>query len=86
MKRERHFGRPSNLAACELELSNIQKAISQTIGRQRGHIVYCLEGEFITEQENGEKTVLKKGMTYVVSDDLSSHRSIAEKRREIVNY
>jgi len=45
---------------------------------QRGHIVYCLEGEFITEQENGEKTVLKKGMTYVVSDDLSSHRSIAE--------
>jgi hypothetical protein len=24
---------------------------------------------------NGEEFVLKKGMTYVVSDDLSSHRS-----------
>ena len=40
-----------------------------------GHIVHCLEGEFISELEQGEKFVLKKGMTYVVSDDMSSHRS-----------
>lgn len=45
---------------------------------QKGHIVHCLEGEFITEQENGEKFTLKKGMTYIVSDELSSHRSITE--------
>lgn len=45
---------------------------------QKGHIVYCLEGEFVTERENGEKTVLKEGMTYVVSDEQGSHRSIAE--------
>jgi quercetin dioxygenase-like cupin family protein len=45
---------------------------------QKGHIVHCLEGEFTTEQENGEKITLKKGMTYVVSDELSSHRSITE--------
>lgn len=42
---------------------------------QKGHIVHCLEGELITEQENGERYILKQGMTYVVSDDLSSHRS-----------
>lgn len=42
---------------------------------KKGHIVHCLEGEFISELENGDKSVLKKGMTYVVSDDLSSHRS-----------
>ena len=44
----------------------------------KGHIVHCLEGELITEQENGERYVLKQGMSYVVSDNLSSHRSLAE--------
>lgn len=42
---------------------------------QKGHIVHCLEGEFINELENGEKTIMSKGNTYVVSDTLSSHRS-----------
>jgi hypothetical protein len=42
---------------------------------QKGHIVHCLEGEFISELQNGEKSLLTEGMTYVVSDDLSSHRS-----------
>lgn len=42
---------------------------------QKGHIVYCLEGEFNSELQTGEKVTLKKGMSYVVSDDLSSHRS-----------
>ncbi len=44
---------------------------------QRGHIVYCLEGEFISELQNGEEFILTKGMSYVVSDDASSHRSIS---------
>jgi hypothetical protein len=42
---------------------------------QKGHIVHCLEGEFVSELQNGEIFILKKGMTYVVSDDMSSHRS-----------
>jgi hypothetical protein len=42
---------------------------------KKGHIVHCLEGEVCSELENGGKAILKKGMTYVVSDDLSSHRS-----------
>ncbi|HEX2969606.1 MAG TPA: DHCW motif cupin fold protein [Bacteroidales bacterium] len=45
---------------------------------RKGHIVHCLEGEFISEMQNGEKFILKKGMTYVVSDELSSHRSYSE--------
>lgn len=44
----------------------------------KGHIVHCLEGQFISELENGEKFSLHKGMTYIVSDDLSSHRSFTE--------
>ena len=42
---------------------------------RKGHIVYCLEGEFVSELESGERFTLSKGMSYVVSDDLSSHRS-----------
>ena len=44
---------------------------------QKGHIVHCLEGTFISELSTGEKVTLTKGDTYVVSDDLSSHRSIS---------
>ena len=44
----------------------------------KGHIVHCIEGEFVSELKNGEKYVFTKGMTYVVSDELSSHRSITE--------
>jgi quercetin dioxygenase-like cupin family protein len=51
---------------------------------QKGHIVHCLEGELITEHENGETYILKQGMTYVVSDNLSSHRSIAEREVKLL--
>jgi hypothetical protein len=46
---------------------------------QKGHIVHCLEGEFVNEQESGERTVMRKGMTYVVSDGAGSHRSRTER-------
>jgi hypothetical protein len=46
---------------------------------QKGHIVHCLEGEFVSELENGEVITLSKGMTYVVSDNRSSHRSVSAK-------
>ena len=45
---------------------------------QKGHIVYCLEGSFVSELENGESVVLTAGMMYVVSDGLISHRSSTE--------
>jgi hypothetical protein len=45
---------------------------------KKGHIVHCLQGKFTSEMENGDKFHLAEGMTYVVSDDLSSHRSVTE--------
>jgi hypothetical protein len=45
---------------------------------QKGHIVHCLDGEFISELKTGEKIKLTKGETYVVSDELSSHRSVSQ--------
>ena len=40
--------------------------------------MYCLQGEVINELKNGSKSTLTKGMSYIVSDGLSSHRSITE--------
>src|SRR5271166_6437264 len=45
---------------------------------QKGHILYCLEGEFTTEMEGGDSFQLAKGMGYIVSDELSSHRSVTK--------
>ena len=45
---------------------------------QKGHIVHCIEGAFDSELQNGKKVHLSAGMTYVVSDDLSSHKSYSE--------
>ena len=44
----------------------------------KGHIVHCLEGEVTSELLEKESSWLKKGMTYVVSDEMSSHRSRTE--------
>ena len=44
---------------------------------QKGHVVHCLEGEFITELSTGEKISLSKNQSYIVSDGLSSHRSFS---------
>jgi quercetin dioxygenase-like cupin family protein len=44
---------------------------------QKGHIVHCLDGEFVCEMEGGGAFTLKKGMTFVVSDEVSSHRSVS---------
>jgi quercetin dioxygenase-like cupin family protein len=42
---------------------------------QRGHILYVLEGELVTELECGGSVVLHQGTSYQVSDGRSSHRS-----------
>jgi hypothetical protein len=45
---------------------------------KKGHIVHCLEGAFISELANGESVALCAGMSYVVSDELSAHRSLSD--------
>jgi hypothetical protein len=51
---------------------------------QKGHVVHCLEGEVFNEQENGKEFNLKEGMSYVVTDDMSSHRSRTEKKVKLL--
>ena len=41
----------------------------------RGHILFVLEGELITEIQGGSAHTLTAGMSYQVSDDVAPHRS-----------
>ena len=45
---------------------------------EKGHIVHCLEGEVVNERQGAPSSWLTKGMSYVVSDELSSHRSVTK--------
>jgi hypothetical protein len=42
---------------------------------EKGHVVYCLEGSFTSKLKSGEVFHLSANMSYVVSDNLSSHQS-----------
>ena len=41
----------------------------------RGHILFVLEGELLTEIQGGASHTLTAGMSYQVSDDIAPHRS-----------
>jgi quercetin dioxygenase-like cupin family protein len=41
----------------------------------KGHIIYCIEGQMETELQDGRKYMLTKGMTYQVGDNNEAHRT-----------
>lgn len=41
----------------------------------KGHILLCLEGELLSELEDGRTFLLKPGMSYQVADGAEPHRS-----------
>ena len=41
----------------------------------RGHVIYVLEGELVSELKDGRTFVLTPGMSYQVADDKEPHRS-----------
>lgn len=44
-----------------------------------GHIVYCVEGEFISHLKDGTQHLITKGMSYQATDDPDNpHRSTTE--------
>jgi hypothetical protein len=43
----------------------------------KGHILLCLEGELMTELQDGRTFSLKAGMSYQVADNAEPHRSFA---------
>ena len=45
----------------------------------KGHIIYCIDGEMTTELKDGRKLALRKDMSYIVGDNSESHRTFTEK-------
>lgn len=46
----------------------------------KGHVVFCVEGEFVSHLKDGNQYLLTKGMSYQTSDDhLNPHLSESEK-------
>ncbi|MEW5772335.1 MAG: DHCW motif cupin fold protein [Thermodesulfobacteriota bacterium] len=44
----------------------------------KGHILLCLQGELVTELEDGRTFTLTPGMSYQVADNAEPHRSKTE--------
>lgn len=42
---------------------------------EKGHIIFCIDGEMTTELQDGSTHLLSKGMSYQVGDKSSSHRT-----------
>jgi quercetin dioxygenase-like cupin family protein len=45
---------------------------------RKGHILLILEGELVSETEDGKENILKPGMSYQVADEVMPHRSHTE--------
>jgi hypothetical protein len=41
----------------------------------KGHVLLCLEGELLTELQDGRVFTLRPGMSYQVADNAEPHRS-----------
>ena len=42
---------------------------------RKGHIIHCLEGELLSDLEDGRVMKLEAGMSYIVGDNCEAHRS-----------
>lgn len=42
---------------------------------RKGHILLCLDGELLTELDDGRRFTLRPGMSYQVADQAEAHRS-----------
>jgi hypothetical protein len=45
---------------------------------EKGHLLFVLEGEILSEVKGSKSVSMTKGMSYQVSDGLSSHRSYSK--------
>jgi quercetin dioxygenase-like cupin family protein len=51
---------------------------------QKGHLLFVIEGEMTTELVDGQLFTMQTGVSYQVSDDLSSHRSFTENGAKLI--
>ncbi len=51
---------------------------------KRGHLLFVLEGELVTELDDGREFVLTPEMSYQVAEDVNPHRSHTEKGAKLL--
>jgi hypothetical protein len=51
---------------------------------EKGHLVHCIEGNLVNELREGSNSILKPGTSYIVSDELSSHRSVTKEGAKLL--
>jgi len=73
-------------AYCTFEMGNIRvRMVEYTPGYladhwcSRGHVLLVMEGELVTELDDGRKFILTPGTSYQVADNVNPHRSYTEK-------
>jgi len=77
-----HPGETGSAAWKTIEVGNIRvRMVEYTPGYvadhwcSRGHVLFVLEGELVTELQDGRKFTLGPGMSYQVATDAEPHRS-----------
>ncbi|MCK7521976.1 MAG: DHCW motif cupin fold protein [Ignavibacteriales bacterium] len=72
-------GKRSFLEILELGWLSIHGVIKQIIACDKGHVIYCIDGEMTTELKDGRKITLRKGMSYIVGDGSQAHKTFTDK-------
>jgi hypothetical protein len=77
-----HPGAPGTASWRTLDVGNVRvRLVKYSAGYvadhwcRRGHVVFVVDGELITELSDGRRTTLAAGQSYVVADDDGEHRS-----------
>lgn len=77
-----HPGETGSATWRTLEIGNVRvRTVTYSPGYladhwcSRGHVLYVLEGELVTELEDGRVFTLKPGMSYQVATGAEPHRS-----------
>jgi hypothetical protein len=77
-----HPGQTGMASWRTLEVGNIRvRMVEYTPGYladhwcSKGHVLLVLEGELVTELQNGDAHILRAGMSYQVADHAEPHRS-----------
>ncbi len=85
-----HAGDPGTATWRTVEVGNVRvRIVEYSPGYvadhwcERGHAVFVLEGELITELRDGRTFVLGTGLTYLVADGDGAHRSRSPKGTRI---
>lgn len=77
-----HPGAPGEASWRTLEVGNVRaRVVEYSPGYiadhwcERGHVVYVLDGELVTELRDGRSFTATRGQGYVVADGDGAHRS-----------